>query len=739
MNIVIVEDSERVLESLKRLLAGLPGAHIVGTATREEEAVDLIGRLSPDVVLADLALASGSGLNMIRRIRCSGCGARVLVLTNLTGEEYREACMDAGADEFFDKSGDIGKLLNRLVDWLPPMPANEGRRLRALRRLNLMDTPAEEVFDEITRLSAELLDIPIALVSLVDERRQWFKSRVGLSARETSRTVSFCAHAINHNDTFIVEDASLDPRFSDNPLVRGPLHIRFYAGVPLTLPGGEALGTLCVIDRVPRQLSPTQKTLLEVLARKIVTELELRLRVSTLEEEVIQRREMEVRIMHLATRDPLTGLPNRAALMDRLRQGIKVAERDGHRLAFFFLDLDRFKLINDTLGHPVGDGLLQQVGERLTRLLRDSDTVARLGGDEFAVILPKVDSQDDAFGVAAKMLEALHQPINIRGHALRADCSVGLAVYPAHGENEEILIRHADLALYEAKRSGIHQWRVFAPSMNDEAERRVTLESELRQALERNELVVHYQPQISLQNGQLTGVEALVRWLHPERGLVPPDQFIHLAEETGLIWDLGHQVLHTACRQMADWRKRGIPVPRVSVNVSPAQLRPALADEVRHSLGENGCDAICLELEITESALTADGPQTLELLDTLTNMGVGIAVDDFGVGYSSLALLRRLPLDCLKIDKSFVDEMVFNHQDATIVEAILRMSHGLGLRTVAEGVETAEQRDALGRLGCQCAQGYLFSRPLPAEEFEDWLRATLKPGPAGSESDSDSG
>lgn len=720
MDIVIVEDSELVLESLRRLLAGLPGARIVGTAGGEEEALNLIADQRPDVVILDLSLASGSGLGVLRRVRALGSGSRILVLTHNVDEAYREACQEAGADGFYDKGSGVPDLLKRLVDWIPPMPANEGRRLRALRRLNLLDTPAEEVFDEITRLSAELLEVPIALVSLVDERRQWFKSRVGLNAQETNRTISFCGHAINSQDTFVVEDASQDPRFADNPLVRGPLHLRFYAGVPLVLPGGEAVGTLCVIDRVARQLNPMHKTVLEILARKIVTELVLRQRVDALEEEVAHRREMEVRIMHLATRDPLTGLPNRAALMDRLHQGIKVAERDGHMLAFFFLDLDRFKLINDTLGHPVGDGLLQRVGERLTELLRDSDTIARLGGDEFAVILPKVGCIEDAQSVGAKILEVLQEPMQIGGHFLRADCSVGLAIYPMHGESDELLIRHADLALYEAKRSGVHLWRMFEPAMNDAAVQRVTLESELRDALERGELEVHYQPQVSLENGHLTGVEALVRWRHPLRGLVPPLQFIPLAEETGLIWNLGRQVMETACAQWAEWRRQGIPVPRLAVNVSPAQLRPELAEVVRGCLARHGIGKGVLELEITESALTADGPQVLELLDAITDMGVGVAVDDFGVGYSSLALLRRLPLDCLKVDKSFVDEMVVSHQDFTIVEAVLRMGHGLGLRTVAEGVETPEQRDALRMLGCQSAQGYLFARPMSAEQIGAW-------------------
>lgn len=724
MDIVIVEDSELVRESLGRLLAGLPGARVTGMAGSEDEAVELIVGARPDAVVLDLNLARGNGVGVLRRIRDRGCGTRVLVLSQHADPVYRQVCMDAGADGFYDKAREIPDLLGRLADWAPPVPPNEARRLRALRQLNLLDTAAEAVFDDVTRLCAELLDVPIALVSLVDEQRQWFKSRFGLDVQETSRTISFCGHAVNGRDMFVVEDASEDPRFADNPLVRGPVHIRFYAGVPLTLSGGEAVGTLCAMDHVPRRIGDMERRVLEVLAGKIVTELELRQQVNTLEAEVAHRREMEVRIMHLATRDPLTGLPNRAALMDRLRQGIKVADRDGHQLAFFFLDLDRFKLINDTLGHPVGDGLLRRVGERLTELLRDSDTVARIGGDEFAVILPKVDSVADATRVADKILQTLHEPMIIRDHTVRADCSIGLAVYPSQGESDELLIRHADLALYEAKRAGTHQWRAFRPAMNEEAVRRVTLESELRLALERDELEIHYQPQVSLELGRMSGVEALVRWRHPERGLVPPNHFIPLAEETGLIWDLGRQVLDRACAQLADWRRRGIPVPRMAVNVSPAQLRLELADLVRECLERHGCAAEELELEITESALTADGPQVLELLDTLVEMGVGVAVDDFGVGYSSLALLRRLSLDCLKVDKSFVDEMVSNHQDFTIVEAILRMGHGLGLRTVAEGVESPAQREALRGLGCQCVQGYLFARPMPAADLEAWM---LKP------------
>ncbi len=725
MKTVIVEDSALVVASLRQLLQALPEIEVAGTAATEAAAVELIQRISPDLVLLDLGLAAGSGLNVLERIRAGGSTARVLVVTNNAFEDYRTACLAAGAQGFFDKSRDTQALFDTLAAWLPPAPANEAGRLRALRRLKILDTPAEEVFDEVTRLVADLLGVPIALISLVDERRQWFKSRVGLPVRETPREVAFCAHTICQGELFVVEDAVQDPRFAENPLVRGEPRIRFYAGAPLVLPGGEAIGSLCAIDHAPRRLTEVQQRLLGVLAHKVVTELELRQRVSDLEEEVERRRAAEVHIMHLATRDPLTGLPNRAALMDRLRQSIKAAARDRHPLAFMFLDLDRFKLVNDSLGHHVGDALLQQVGERLTAALRDSDTVARLGGDEFAVILPRVESAAHACGVAAKLIAAVGAPMEAWGHGLRADCSIGLALWPEHGEECEALIRHADLAMYHAKQ-GASRYQVYAPEMNARAVERLTLQTDLHRAPEAGEFTLHYQPQLGVLDGRLTGVEALVRWNHPRLGLVPPLRFIPLAEETGLIWGLGRQVLDAAVAQMAAWREAGWAPPRVAVNVSPAQLRPEFAGIVRAALERHALPAACLELEITESALTSDGPQVLELLDELKRLGVAVAVDDFGVGYSSLALLRTLPLTTLKIDRSFTEGIAENRQDATIVQCVMNMAHGLGLRVVAEGVEDEAQHVALRVMGCDDAQGYLYSRPLPPEELLAW-QATPRP------------
>lgn len=726
MRTVIVEDSAAALAALTEALATFPGMELLGTAAAEDPAVDLILARQPDLVLLDLGLASGSGLGVLRRLRSAACPARIVVLTNRVEPAYRTACLAAGANAFFDKSSDHGALLDQLQAWLPPVPANERERLQALRALHVLDTPAEANFDTLTALAAQLLGVPVVLVSLVDERRQWFKSRFGTQATETSRAVSFCGHAIHSDDVFVVEDARLDPRFADNPLVLGEARVIFYAGAPLRLSGGEVIGTLCAIDHRPRELAPTERSILQVLARHVVVELELRRQVEELIAEMEHRRQAEHRYMQLATRDPLTGLPNRAALLDRLNQALHAAARGGHRLAFMFLDLDRFKLINDSLGHAVGDELLQAVAERLHRAVREADTVARLGGDEFAILLHEPRDADSALRVVDKLLDSLRRPVALGSHALTVRASVGIAFYPEHGDSADQLMRHADLAMYQAKQDASVGYCVYEPRLDLAAQSRLTLEQDLREALPRGQLALHYQPQINLARGTLTGAEALLRWMHPQQGLVSPARFIPLAEETGLILAIGEWVLMQAARQLARWRAAGLDVPRMSVNVSPLQLTADLLRQVERALDDTGLAPSDLELEITETAITADGPLVLDLLSRLRALGVGVAVDDFGVGFSSLAMLRRLPVSTLKIDRCFVNEIARNSQDATITRAIVDLAQGLDLRVVAEGVERTDQSLILGSLGCQEAQGYLFSPPLEADALADWLGAWPK-------------
>ena len=361
------------------------------------------------------------------------------------------------------------------------------------------------------------------------------------------------------------------------------------------------------------------------------------------------------------------------------------------------------------------------MARRLSGAVRESDTVARLGGDEFAIVLPALQQAEDAERVAAKILEALMQPVHLRGHCLRVGGSIGVALYPAQARSEESLLRHADLAMYHAKELGGNQCQMFAERMNERAVERMTIESELREAIAAGQLELHYQPQFRLADNRLAGMEALVRWNHPRLGVLPPLRFIPLAEDTGLIWPLGLQVIELAVAQMAAWARQGIEVLRVAVNVSPAQLRPELVDEIRVILDRHGVSPRRLEIELTESALTADGPAVNGLLLALREMGASIAIDDFGVGYSSLTLLRRLPISALKIDRSFVSELASNRQDVAIVEAILTMAHSVGLRTVAEGVEHPEQNVALSVLGCQEGQGYFYSKPADVAQVTRWL------------------
>lgn len=725
MNIVVIEDSELVRAQLLRMLATEPRLKVVGIAAGEEEAVDLILRQRPDVVLLDLALSPGSGLHVLERMREVGSAARVVVLSNNRDQALRDACFALGANAFFDKTEEAERCLQRLAEWLPPLPAMEGRRLQALNAARLLDTPEQEVFAEIVRLAGQICEVPVALISLVDKDRQWFLAADGLDARETSRSVSFCAHAILRPQLMEVPDARIDKRFYDNPLVRGEPHVVFYAGMPLILPSGDALGTLCVIDHKPRTLSVPQRRALKTLASAAVSEIELRRRISHLETEISRRHEVEASMLHLATRDPLTALPNRATLNDRLDQYVRLAMRHERPLAVLFVDLDNFKLINDSLGHDVGDHTLIYAAKTLSGLLRASDSVVRLGGDEFAIVLPEVSSGEDALQIAGKVVCSLAEPAEILGHRLHVDCSVGIALFPEHGLTGDLLLRHADLAMYKAKQEGGARACLFSEELDLHAREMLALDNDLRDALQRDELFLQFQPQTSLVSSRLCGVEALVRWRHPEQGMLSPDRFIPVAEARGLIVELGRVVLDKALAQLAAWDAAAVHVPAIAVNISSSELRPGFADAVEAALDRHGLAPGRLEIEITESALTSDGVDTLSMLHRLRELGVRIAVDDFGVGYSSLGQLRRLPIDTLKIDRSFVTELEESPEDAAVVSAIVTMAGALGLRTIAEGAETEGQFAVLERIGCDCVQGYFVSRPMNAEDFPGWARRFL--------------
>jgi len=422
-------------------------------------------------------------------------------------------------------------------------------------------------------------------------------------------------------------------------------------------------------------------------------------------------------LAYLALHDNLTKLSNRVLLEDRLHQAISTADREKHRFALMFLDLDGFKAINDVYGHHVGDLLLIDVAQRIVGRVRQQDTVARMGGDEF-VVLAHVDDPQDAGTLADALLEAVCEPFMAGGHELRVSTSIGVAIYPGDGANQHDLLTNADAAMYHAKGLGRNAYCFFEPSMNANVHKQLRLVQDLRLAIERNELVLYYQPKFHAPDGPIAGVEALVRWQHPERGLVPANEFIPLAEKTGLIVPLGNWVLDEACRQMARWRREGHSTWTVAVNLSALQFgHAALIDTVRDTLACHALDPHSLVLEITESTAMRDVDASLHILQQLDAMGVRISIDDFGTGYSSLLYLKRLPASELKIDSGFVRDLAHDTEDAAIVSAIVALGQTLNLRIVAEGVETAEQQAFLTRLGCHSLQGYLLGRPMTAESL----------------------
>jgi diguanylate cyclase len=409
-------------------------------------------------------------------------------------------------------------------------------------------------------------------------------------------------------------------------------------------------------------------------------------------------------------------------LTDRLTEAIELSSRHRRKLAVLFLDLDRFKCVNDTLGHVVGDGLLQSVGRRLLKCVRSSDTVSRRGGDEFVVLLWEVGHAGDAAVTAYKILEALREPHHIRDHELHVTGSIGIVTYPDDGLDAETLMKRADLAMYHAKEAGRDGYQFFKSELNVQALERQSLDGSLRHAIERHELLLHYQPKIDLATSAITGVEALIRWRHPKRGLVPPRQFIAIAEVCGLIVPIGRWVLAEACRQARVWQMAGLPPMCVAVNISSAELRaPGFASEVRAILTQTGLDPRYLELELTESVLIEDSRSAAEVLKELKEIGVLLALDDFGTGYSSLSYLKRFPIDELKIDQSFVRDLTTDADDVDIVTTVIGMGKSLHIRVVAEGIETREQLEILREHGCVQGQGYYFSRPVPAEEFGQLL------------------
>ena len=463
------------------------------------------------------------------------------------------------------------------------------------------------------------------------------------------------------------------------------------------------------------------------LSRKWQNARALKSHVESLERVVTDRtRGLEAanrQLRYLASHDALTGLPNRLLLEDRITQAIAHAKRQSHEFALLVIDLDRFKLINDSLGHRSGDELLREVAQRLKRAVRAIDTTARIGGDEFVILVDGPVAQPEALELARRVIGEMEPSIRLQGIDVHISPSIGAAFYPRDGASVDALLARADAAMYSAKERGRNNVQCYADGMTTLTQERVALESELHAALQKGEFELYYQPKVDTATGRINSAEALIRWHHPQRGLVPPGEFIPVAEECGLLDAIGEWVLLEACRQARSWQQQGLRPLRIAVNLAPSQFRLTnLAEQIRSALAASGLAPNLLEIELTETAVMSDAEESIHILEAISRMGVLVSVDDFGTGYSSMSYLRRFPIDKLKIDRCFVDQMTRRAEDASIVRAIISLAHSLRLKVIAEGVETPEQLKLLAELGCDQYQGYYFSRALPSNQFVQLLQ-----------------
>jgi diguanylate cyclase (GGDEF)-like protein len=476
------------------------------------------------------------------------------------------------------------------------------------------------------------------------------------------------------------------------------------------------------------------------LSRKWANARALRQHVESLERVVTDRtRGLEAanrKLRHLASHDSLTGLPNRLLLDDRISQTIAQADRQSHEFAILVIDLDRFKVVNDSLGHRAGDELLREVAQRLKSAVRTVDTTARLGGDEFVILLGPPITESEAYAVAHRVIELMEPSMRLLGLDVHTSPSIGMAFYPHDGRTADTLLARADAAMYTAKERGRNNVQRYAAGMSAGTQDRVRLESELHEALHGGQFELLYQPKVDTATGRINSAEALIRWRHPERGLLLPADFIGIADDCGLLDDIGEWVLHEACRQAKAWQDEGLPRLRVAVNLAPSQFRLTnLVDQIRRALDAVQLDPQLLEVELTESAVMSDAEESILILEAISSMGVLVSVDDFGTGYSSMSYLRRFPIDKLKIDRCFVEEMTRRSEDASIVRAIISLAHSLRLKVIAEGVETPEQLALLADLGCDQYQGFFFSPAVAADQFTALVRQSQANRPAGEEDD----
>ncbi len=680
--LLLVESNPDDAHRVQALLAGAgPDRYEVVHACELREARKILIDTSFDCVLLDLVLPDSVGLEGLSDLHAIAPGVPIVVLGGLEDEHIALQAVQRGAQDYLYKNFADGALLLRAVRY-----AVERRRAHdiTVRLGRVVDASSSELYifdaDSLRFVQANAgaqLNLGYTMQEL--EGMTPLDIKPDFERRDFDRLLAPLRHGEQEQITFETVHRRKDGSSY-------PVEIRL-------------------------QISRNERPPVFFAVIQDITE----------------RKEVQERLRYLANYDSLTGLPNRALLQDRLEQALMDATRRQRKVAVMFVDLDRFKMINDTLGHDAGDSLLKMAAERLTRSVRANDTVARLGGDEFMVVLKDLSEVDDVPLVANKILASFASSFVIDGHELFVTPSIGISISPDDGTDAKTLLRHADSAMYHAKDSGRNRFEFFAAEMNAKISKRLALDTALRVALERGEFLLHYQPQVDLRTRHIVGAEALVRWNHPQRGLIPPDEFIPLTEETGMIVPLGEWVLRTACRQLKQWHVAGFADCRMAVNLSARQFRDHnIGDMVQRVLTETELEAKFLELEITESLLLKSNISGMDLiLAELRKQGLSLSMDDFGIGYSSLSYLHRYPFTILKIDRSFVRDISAGSSAAAIVRAVIAMAHNLGMKVVAEGVELDAQLSFLTEHNCDAMQGFLFSKPVTAEAFEQLLRGGI--------------
>lgn len=678
MKILLVEDNAGDARLLRASLAEgqVAGVDLVHV-TRLAQAIACVGRERFDVVLLDLSLPDGHGRDTFARMNAHAAGTPIVVLTGLDDEGLAFGLVQAGAQDYVVKAELDGRTLLRSLRY-----AIERKKTETELRL------AAKVF-ECTLEGIVIADAEARILSV----NHAFTALTGFTQDEMQGTSLWDIGAGPHDVGFFDE---VRMHLAQGGQWRGEFLNRCKRGASF-----PSWLSISVVETPQGSVSHHVAVFTEVSALKL----------------------SEQRLQHLAHHDPLTGLPNRVLFHDRLEQSIHRSQRDGRPFALMFVDMDRFKLINDSLGHAVGDGLLQAVASRLKACLREVDTVARLGGDEFAVIVSDLQQREDATVVAEKIVATLGMPYQLDRHEVFVTPSIGVTLYPDGHMDQARLLESADVAMYRAKENGRNNFQYYSADMSAAAYERLRIETSLRRALERNEFLLHYQPQVDLQTGAIVGVEALMRWDHPERGRVLPSEFIPILEETGLIIPVGEWVLETACVHFKAWLDAGIAPRRLAVNLSMRQFRQKnLVETIEAILQRTGLPGHHLELEVTESTVMTNVPQTVATLERLKVMGIQIAIDDFGTGSSSLSHLKSLPIDTVKIGHPFVLDIPHSRDDAAITAAIIGLAQSMRLTSVAECVETEDQAAFLRQQRCDQMQGYLFERPMPAQAMAEMLR-----------------